>query len=81
MWIRNLISYVFSESIFISNINVDSMTYTYMLKLKIDRYRNSETFSSYLLSLKSISCMMTIFIVIDPVELQPFKQNFSVAIA
>jgi len=80
-----MVSNLLSESIFIFNFNVDGIIYTstwsYKLKLKIDYKRNFETFRPCFLSLKSISCMMIIFIAIDPVELQPFKQNFSEAFA
>ena len=85
MWSWNLVSNNLLESIFVFNFNLDDImdtsTWIYKLKLKFDLSRNSETFKPYLRSLLSISFMIIIFIAIDPVELQPFKQKFSVAFA
>jgi hypothetical protein len=44
------------------------------LKLKIDRQNKSETFKPYIHKLNLISCMVVIFIAIDPVELQPLRE-------
>ena len=44
------------------------------LKLKIDLYNKYDTFKQYLHKLNLISCMVVIFVAIDPAELRPLRE-------